>query len=81
MLTPGSRIYVDLDNNPDIEVVSVPGDKYPVQLRNLTSNRWTVETTKGKLRAIEPNGSFPVKAGLKVSIIATNKSTHKSQLI
>ncbi len=81
MLTPGTRIYVDLDNNPDIEVISVPGDKFPVQLRNLTANKWTVETPSGKLRAIEPNGTFPVKAGLKVSIIATNKSTHQSELI
>ena len=81
LLTPGTRIYVDLDNNPDIEVISVPGDKFPVQLRNLTANKWTVETPSGKLRAIEPNGSFPVKAGLKVSIIATNKSTHQSELV
>ena len=81
MLTPGTRIYVDLDNNPDIEVISVPGDKFPIQLRNLTANKWTVETPSGKLRAIVPNCTFPVKAGLKVSIIATNKSTHQSELI
>ena len=81
LLTVGSRVYVDLDNNPDIEVVSVPGDKYPVQLRNLTANKWTVETPSGKLRAIDPKGMFPVKAGLKVSIIATNKTTHQSELI
>ena len=81
LLTPGTRIYVDLDNNPDIEVISVPGDKFPVQLRNLTTNKWTVETPSGKLRAIEPDGTFPVKAGLKVSIIATNKSTHQSELV
>jgi len=81
LLTPGTRIYVDLDNNPDIEVISVPGDKFPVQLRNLTANKWTVETPSGKLRAIESNASFPVKAGLKVSIIATNKSTHQSELV
>ena len=81
LLTPKTRIYVDLDNNPDIEIVTIPGDKYPIQLRNLTMHRWTVETPSGKLRAIESKMSFPVKAGLKANIIATNKSEHKGELI
>lgn len=81
LLTPKSRIYVDLDNNPDIQVISVPGDRFPVQLRNLTQHKWTVETPSGKLRAIESQMAFPVKAGLKANIIATNKSHHKGELI
>lgn len=81
LLTPNTRIYIDLDNNPDIEVFSVPGDRYPVQLRNLTPFKWTAETPSGRLRAIEPQGTMPVKAGLKVSIIATNNSSHKGEII
>ena len=73
LLTPNTKIYVDLDNKPDIQVINVPGDKYPVQLRNITSNKWTVETPSGKLKAIEPNMSMPVKAGLKVSISGASK--------
>ena len=73
LLTPNTKIYIDLDNKPDIHVVSVPGDKYPVQLRNITSSKWTVETPSGKLKAIEPNMAMPVKAGLKVNITGTSK--------
>ncbi|MBR0264967.1 MAG: serine/threonine protein kinase [Prevotella sp.] len=73
LLTPNTKIYVDLDNKPDIQVINLPGDKYPVQLRNITSNKWTVETPSGKLKAIEPNMTMPVKAGLKVSISGASK--------
>ena len=68
-----TKVYIDLDNKPDIEVVSVPGDKYPVQLKNITSSNWTVETPSGKLKSIEPNQMMPVKAGLKVSLGGTIK--------
>ena len=73
LLTPNTKVYVDLDNKPDIQVVNVPGDKYPVHLQNITTTKWTVETPSGKLKAIEPNMTMPVKAGLKVSISGTNK--------
>lgn len=74
LLTPNTKVYIDLDNKPDIQVVSVPGDaKYPVQLQNITSNKWTVETPSGKLKAIEPNMTMPIKAGLKVSISGASK--------
>jgi hypothetical protein len=66
-------VYIDLDKKPDIEVGSVPGDKYPVQLKNITNGNWTVETPSGKLKAIEPNQMMPVKAGLKVSLTGTVK--------
>lgn len=68
LLTPKTKIYIDADNKPDILVISVPGDKYPVQLRNISASNWTVETPSGKLKAIEPNQCMPVKAGLKVSL-------------
>lgn len=73
LLTPKTKVYIDLDNKPDIEVVSVPGDKYSVQLKNITNGKWTVETPSGKLRAVEPNQMMPVKAGLKVSLTGTVK--------
>ena len=73
LLTAKTKVYIDLDNKPDIEVVSVPGDKYPVQLKNITSGNWTVETPSGKLKSIEPNQMMPVKAGLKVSLGGTIK--------
>ena len=73
LLTAGTKVYIDMDNKPDIQVVNVPGDKYPVQLKNITSNNWTVETQSGKLKAIEPNQCMPVRAGLKVNLSGTIK--------
>ena len=73
LLTPNTKVYIDMDNKPDIQVVGVPGDKYPVQLQNITTNNWTVETPSGKLKAIEPNQCMPVKAGLKVNLMGTVK--------
>jgi hypothetical protein len=67
LLTPKTKVYIDLDNKPDIEVISVPGDRYPVQLKNITTANWTVETPSGKLKSIDPGMVMPVKAGLKIS--------------
>ena len=62
-----------MDNKPDILVTNVPGDKYPIQLKNITTNNWTVETPSGKLKTIEPGQTMPVKSGLKVTLIGTIK--------
>lgn len=73
LLTPSTKAYVDMDNKPDMLVTKVPGDRYPTQLRNLTSSKWVVETPSGKIRTVEPNMTMPVKAGLKVSLAGTLK--------
>ncbi len=73
LLTPGTKVYLDMDNKPDVQVISVPGDRYPVQLKNITSGNWTVETPSGKLKSIEPGQMMPVKVGLKVSFGGTIK--------
>lgn len=68
LLTPNTKVYIDDDNNPDIKVISVPGDKYPVQLQNITKENWVVETQSGKIKSIEPGACVPVRSGLKLSI-------------
>lgn len=73
LLTPKTRGYIDMDNKPDIQVVSVPGDVFPVQIKNITAGNWTVETPSGKLKSVEPGQCMPVKAGLKVSFGGTTK--------
>ena len=73
LLTPNTKVYVDMDNKPDIQVIHVPGDRYPIQLKNITTNNWVVETPSGKIKSVEPNMSMPVKAGLKVSLTAAVK--------
>lgn len=62
-----------MDNKPDVQVISVVGDRYPIQLKNITSGNWTVETPSGKLKSVEPGQMMPVKAGLKVSFGGTIK--------
>jgi serine/threonine protein kinase len=73
LLTPGTKLFVDMDNKPDVQVIAIPGDKYPIQLKNITTTNWTVETPSGKLKSVEPNQTMPVKAGLKVSLGGTTK--------
>lgn len=73
LLTPGTKVYIDMDNKPDVLVVSVPGDRFPVQMKNITMGKWVVETPSGKIRSVEPNDMMPVKAGLKVNLIGTIK--------
>ncbi len=73
LLTPNTKVYLDMDNKPDIHVVSVAGNRYPVQLKNITSGNWTVETPSGKLRSVAPGQTMPVKAGLKVAFGGTIK--------
>lgn len=68
LLTPSTSVYIDDDNNPDIKVISVPGDKYPVQLQNITKENWVVETQSGKIKSIEPGACVPVRSRLKLSI-------------
>lgn len=78
LLSPGTMVYVDLDNKPDMKVEKVEGSKYPVQLRNTTDTNWTVETPSGKLKSIAPNELVPVKEGLKITILGTTKGIIKS---
>lgn len=68
LLSPNTMVYIDDDNQPDIKVVSIPGDKYPVQLQNITKENWVVETQSGKIKSIEPGSCVPIRPGLKLSI-------------
>ena len=77
LLTPKTKVYLDLDNTPDIQVISTPADIFPIQLRNTTTNSWSVETPSGKLKSVDPNSTMPLKAGLKINI----NSTMKGELI
>ena len=73
-LTPDTMVYLGLDNTPSARIIMVPGDKYPIQIQNITSDKWTVETPSGKLRVVNPQGTMPVKTGLKVTFNSTAKA-------
>ena len=68
LLTPKTNVYIDNDTTVDAVVIEVPGDNFPVQLKNLMETKWIVETPSGKIRPIEKGQAMPVKAGLKVTI-------------
>lgn len=63
-LTKGTKIFVDRDNTPDIEVI----DKDKVLwLKNLTEVNWQCTTPSGKIKMVVPLDSLPVKKGIKIS--------------
>ena len=65
-LTPGTIFYLNQDNKPTAQIVTVPGDKYPVQIQNMSENEWIVQTPSGRLNKVTPKATMPVKADLKV---------------
>ncbi|MCC8037083.1 MAG: serine/threonine-protein kinase [Bacteroidales bacterium] len=66
-LTVGSNVYINSGNDPDIAVIRVADDRYPIQLKNITNDTWVVETPSGKIKQIAPQSTMPVKPGLKVT--------------
>ena len=80
-ITPKTKFYIDKDNQPDIEVVSVPGNMYPVQLKNITSHEWIVTTPSGKLKSVTPNQMLPVKAGLKIKLKSTQQKMFDGEIV
>lgn len=72
-LTPKTKVYIDLDNKPDMLIVAHPGGKYPAFIKNTTQSKWVVETQSGNLKPIEPGEEFPVRKGLKVVLSGAEK--------
>lgn len=73
LLTPKTRLYLDIDNKPDVLVVGTPGDRYAAVLQNTTDYDWMVETPSGKLKPVAPNQTMPVKSGLKITFTSSLK--------
>lgn len=73
LLTPKTKVYINLDNTSDIQAVYLPDGVFTVQLRNTTKDCWTVETPSGKLKSVDPNSTMPLKTGLKINFNATIK--------
>ena len=65
ILTPGTNIFVDMDNQPDIKVqTSQDGE---MLLQNISNNSWNVETPSGKIRVVKVNDWLPARPGLKIA--------------
>ena len=73
LLTKGTRLFIDLDNSPDAQVVVNPQDKDMLLLKNLTKEKWTAETPSGKLKTVAPGEFMPVKQGIKIAFNAMCK--------
>ncbi len=67
ILTPKTKLFIDKNNIPDAEVDFFPTDKNLLILRNLTNDTWNVDTPKGKVKVVQPNGFMPILNGLKIS--------------
>lgn len=63
-LTDKTEIFIDNDNTPDA-IVSKDVNGVLI-IRNISSDKWTVETPSGKVKTVESQGIMPVKEGLKI---------------
>lgn len=63
-LTDRTEIFIDNDNTPDA-IVSKDANGVLI-IRNISSDKWTVETPSGKVKTVESQGIMPVKEGLKI---------------
>jgi serine/threonine protein kinase len=64
-LTDKTEIYIDNDNTPDA-VVSKDANGV-LLIKNISPDKWTVETPSGKVKTVEPQDIMPVKEGLKIT--------------
>lgn len=64
-LTDKTEIFIDNDNTPDA-VVSKDANGF-LLIKNISPDRWTVETPSGKVKTVESQGIMPVKEGLKIT--------------
>lgn len=65
LITNGSLLYIDYDNKPDCKIITNPKDG-SLWIQNITNKKWTIETTDGKIRNVDPNGILPIRNGFKV---------------
>lgn len=63
-LTVGTKLYIDNDNIADATVVLKDGKMW---IKNLSSEKWHVETLSGRINVVESAGCMPVRPGLKIS--------------
>ncbi len=65
VLTPGTCLFIDMDNKPDIKVQTSSSGE--MMLQNVSTNSWNVETPSGKIRQVNVNDCLPARPGLKIS--------------
>lgn len=67
ILTPGTKLFIDNDNTPDAEVDFFPTDKNLLVIRNLSEDKWHVDTPSGKVKVVPPGEFLPILNGLKIN--------------
>lgn len=77
LLTVGTKLFIDHDNIADGIVETSPQNDGSLWIKNLSPEKWTVETASGKIKSIDPNGVFPVKPGISVSFSNMTKGVIK----
>lgn len=64
-VTNNTEIYIDNDNKPD--AIATTDANGVLLLKNISPDKWTVETPSGKVKTVEPNDMMPLKEGLKIT--------------
>ncbi len=77
-LTPKTEIFIDYDNIPDA-IVSVDANGV-ILIKNISPEKWTVETPSGKVKIVDPQTIMPAKAGLKITF-TVNNTQYKGELV
>lgn len=67
ILTPGTKLFIDNDNTPDAEVDFFPTNKDLLVIRNLSVDKWHVDTPSGKVKVVPPGEFMPILNGLKIN--------------
>ena len=65
VLTPGTCLFIGMDNKPDIKVQTSSSGE--MMLQNVSTSSWNVETPSGKIRQVNVNDCLPTRPGLKIS--------------
>ena len=76
LLTHGTKLYIDNDNQPDAEVDYFPTDKNLLVIKNLSEASWHVDTPSGKVKVVEPGQFLPILKGLKINFGTSIKGAH-----
>lgn len=66
-LSPRKNIYLGKLHQPIASVQIKAADPSCLEIKNISSTPWLVETTKGTTRTVAPNDMMPVKPGLKIT--------------
>lgn len=67
VITPKKKIYLNNEYSPIAEVKTNRNNPGTWGLKNISKNKWTIETNSGKIKVLDNSEVMPVKDGLQIS--------------